>query len=186
MRNVRYRAILLGKALPLLGVPSYQWQGKSMTTILVIDRYQQVRDLLRIVLEGEGYAVVLADSGTMGMQEYRRSPTDLVLCDLFLDEQQGLTTIRKIREEFPQAKIVAISGNSTLTPTSVSAAGTIPDFAGTGAFQAYQLGRLELHNLSSTSSSPGSVSRLGNLESGGRTEVRFQTSPQHDIAKQCA
>jgi DNA-binding NtrC family response regulator len=87
-----------------------------MSTILVIDDDKNVRDLLRIMLEGEGYAVVLADNGKSGVRVYLQRPTDLVICDLFMDEQEGLATIRQIREKSPQAKIIAISGGSTLAP----------------------------------------------------------------------
>jgi CheY-like chemotaxis protein len=86
--------------------------GKSKTTILVIDDDEQIRDLLRTMLEGEGYAVVWADNGAKGVREYRQRPTDLVLCDIFMDRQEGLETIRQLHEEFPQAKIIAISGGS--------------------------------------------------------------------------
>jgi two-component system, chemotaxis family, chemotaxis protein CheY len=87
-----------------------------MTTILVIEDDEQIQDYLRTVLEKEGYAVLRADNGAKGVREYRQRQTDLVLCDIFMDRQEGLETIRQLREEFPQAKIIAMSGGSTVVP----------------------------------------------------------------------
>ena len=63
---------------------------ESMTTILVIDDDERLQSLLKSILEEEGYAVVQADNGANGVREYRQMPTDLVLCDLFMDGQDGL------------------------------------------------------------------------------------------------
>jgi CheY-like chemotaxis protein len=87
-----------------------------MTTILLIDDDEQIQDFLQMVLEQEGYAVLRADNGAMGVRKYRQRPTDLVLCDIFMDQQDGLETIRQLRKEFPQAKIIAMSGGSTRAP----------------------------------------------------------------------
>jgi CheY-like chemotaxis protein len=85
-----------------------------MSTILVIDDDAQVQKFLRTVLEQEGYAVRCADNGMRGVRQYRREPANLVLCDIFMERQDGLETIRQLRQEFPQVKIIAISGGSRL------------------------------------------------------------------------
>ena len=52
-------------------------------------------------------------TGNMGLREYRREPTDLVLCDIFMVRQEGLETIRQLRSLDPQAKIIAMSGGGS-------------------------------------------------------------------------
>jgi CheY-like chemotaxis protein len=81
-----------------------------MRRILVIDDDEQFRDLVRQVLGREGYEVVEARNGREGMDLYRATPTDLVISDILMPEQEGLQTIRELRREFPEAKIIAVSG----------------------------------------------------------------------------
>ncbi len=44
------------------------------------------------------------------MESYRRIATDVILTDIFMPEKDGLETIREIKKEFPEAKIIAMSG----------------------------------------------------------------------------
>jgi CheY-like chemotaxis protein len=89
---------------------------KSVSTVLVIDDDEQIQHFLRTVLENEGYAVIRADDGAKGVRAYRQKPTDLVLCDIFMDGQEGLETIRRLHEEFPRSKIIAMSGGNMVVP----------------------------------------------------------------------
>lgn len=78
--------------------------------ILVIDDEKTIRDLLRIWLEREGYTVFEADNGRKGVAAHRRSPVDLVICDLIMPEQEGIETIGYFTKEFPEVGVIAISG----------------------------------------------------------------------------
>lgn len=84
--------------------------------ILVIDDDEQMRVLLRQVMEWSGYSVDDADNGRKGMQIQRRHPADLVITDLIMPEQEGLETISLLKKEFPEVKIVAISGGGRIGP----------------------------------------------------------------------
>ncbi|MDB5336655.1 MAG: hypothetical protein JWN70_2274 [Planctomycetaceae bacterium] len=88
----------------------------SKATILVIDDDSQLLYFLRTLLEKEGYIVRYADNGIAGVREYRRSPTDLVLCDIFMDQQDGLETIRQLHDEFTESRIIAMSGGGSFVP----------------------------------------------------------------------
>jgi CheY-like chemotaxis protein len=81
-----------------------------MARILIIDDDDAFRGMLRQVLEREGYQVVEARNGLEGMQHYRAAPSDLVITDILMPEQEGLETTRRLRQEYPEAKIIAISG----------------------------------------------------------------------------
>src|SRR5690349_994065 len=81
-----------------------------MARILIIDDETALRLWLRVVLEGAGHQVVDAPDGTAGLQALRRQPADLVLCDVFMPERDGLETIRALRREFPHVRVVAMSG----------------------------------------------------------------------------
>jgi CheY-like chemotaxis protein len=84
--------------------------------ILLIDDDNQLRYLLRQLLEAAGYDVVEASDGSQGVQRYRDAPTDVIITDLIMPEQEGLETIIERRQDFPEAKIIAISGGGTVGP----------------------------------------------------------------------
>nr|WP_321464543.1 response regulator [uncultured Desulfobulbus sp.] len=84
--------------------------------ILVIDDDDQMRVLLRQVMEWAGYEVMEAEDGREGMQKQRKQPADLVITDLIMPEQEGLETIGLLRKEFPGTRIIAISGGGRIGP----------------------------------------------------------------------
>lgn len=87
-------------------------------SILVIDDDENIRRLLRAILEPEGYQVLEASDGNQGVKEYQRSPTDLVITDLIMPGKEGIETIRDLRREFPNVKIIAVSGGGRIGPDS--------------------------------------------------------------------
>ncbi len=86
-----------------------------MKRILVIDDDMQMREMLRQVLERAGYEVEDAADGKIGLHIQRQEPVDLVITDLIMPEKEGIETIRELRRDFPQLKIVAISGGGRIS-----------------------------------------------------------------------
>jgi DNA-binding response OmpR family regulator len=80
-----------------------------MARILIIEDDDHCRELLRLMLEPAGHAVVDACNGREGPARYCAAPTDVVILDLFMPEQEGLETIQALRREYPTVKIIAIS-----------------------------------------------------------------------------
>jgi len=66
--------------------------------VLVIDDEAQIRRLLRVSLERNGYQVVEASTGQEGIDQAIGHQPDLVLLDLGLPDTDGLTVLRRIRE----------------------------------------------------------------------------------------
>ncbi|MEO5351686.1 MAG: response regulator [Magnetococcus sp. XQGC-1] len=81
-----------------------------MSRILVVDDDAAIRALLREFLEGEGHQVVEATDGKQGVRRYRENPTEIVITDVLMPEQDGLELIMELRERFPELPIIAISG----------------------------------------------------------------------------
>lgn len=59
-------------------------------SILVIEDDQQFRTLLHEVLSDEGYQVWDAEDGRKGLAKYEALRPDVVLCDVFMPEMDGL------------------------------------------------------------------------------------------------
>jgi CheY-like chemotaxis protein len=81
-----------------------------MQRILVIDDDEQLRALLYEILDRAGFEVVEAANGVEGLKLYRSQPADLVITDLIMPEKEGVETIMELRDQFPNARIIAISG----------------------------------------------------------------------------
>ncbi|MDH4318320.1 MAG: response regulator [Desulfobulbaceae bacterium] len=84
--------------------------------VLIIDDDEQMRVLLRQIMEWRGYEVMEAENGKVGLRVQRENPADLILTDLIMPEQEGLETIRALKNEFDGVKIIAISGGGRIGP----------------------------------------------------------------------
>ncbi|MGI6657454.1 MAG: response regulator [Desulfobulbus sp.] len=84
--------------------------------VLVIDDDEQMRVLLRQVMEWAGYEVMEAGNGRDGLQLQYHRPADLIITDLIMPEQEGLETITRLRKDYPTLKIIAISGGGRIGP----------------------------------------------------------------------
>lgn len=62
-------------------------------------------------LERAGHSVLEAGDGHEGLRLYRASPSEIVVTEIFMPERKGLETIAALRPEFPEVKIIAISGS---------------------------------------------------------------------------
>lgn len=84
--------------------------------VLVIDDDQQMRKLLRQVMEWAGYEVMEAEDGRAGMKMQQQIQADLVITDLIMPEQEGLETITELKKMYPSVRIIAISGGGRIGP----------------------------------------------------------------------
>jgi DNA-binding response OmpR family regulator len=81
-----------------------------MPTVLVIDDDPGVLATVGEILTDQGHSVVMAGDGHAGVQAVERYRPDLVICDIFMPEQDGLGAIRELSKAHPTLPILAISG----------------------------------------------------------------------------
>ena len=81
--------------------------------ILAVDDEPNLRELLRIVLEGEGYTVRTAASYAEGTQLLTHEPFDLVICDIFLPDGNGLDLVRTFRPTLERTQFVVVTAHTT-------------------------------------------------------------------------
>ena len=67
-------------------------------TILVIEDDSNIRELLRLYLEQEGYAVETAQDGMEGLRTFKRVHPDLILLDLMMPVMDGTQVMRELRQ----------------------------------------------------------------------------------------
>jgi CheY-like chemotaxis protein len=93
-----------------------------MHRILLIDDDAAIRGVARRILERAGYEVLEAGEGGAGIQLMRAAPVDLVLTDIYMPGQDGLATIRHLRREWPDVKIITMSGGVRAGPGDLNEA----------------------------------------------------------------
>jgi len=87
-----------------------------VSRILIIDDDAYIRELFQALLEKNGYETQTAQDGQVGTTLFYKKPFDLVICDLVMPEKEGIETIRGFRRDFPDLKIIAISGGGREKP----------------------------------------------------------------------
>jgi two-component system response regulator CpxR len=81
-----------------------------------MDDEADTRMLIEDILASAGHEVVLAADGSEGMRQYHSTPVDVAVVDLFMPNQEGLETIKKLKQEFPDFPIIAMSGDALALP----------------------------------------------------------------------
>jgi len=82
--------------------------------VLVIEDNEDFRKLTLAWFQKYGIEVEGATNGAQGLAAQRARPADVVITDIFMPEMEGIETIDDIRREFPEAKIIAMSGREPL------------------------------------------------------------------------
>jgi two-component system, OmpR family, KDP operon response regulator KdpE len=73
-------------------------QKKALTNALIIDDEPQIRRLLRITLEGNGYRVFDAETGKDGILQAAQRKPEVILLDLGLPDMDGIEVLKWLRE----------------------------------------------------------------------------------------
>ena len=74
--------------------------------VLVVDDDVNVQRLYKEELEEEGYEVIVADSGTSGLEMFEKENPDLVTLDILMPDIDGITLLRRMKEQRPDVPII--------------------------------------------------------------------------------
>jgi DNA-binding response OmpR family regulator len=81
-----------------------------MKRILIVEDNADLRSMLRLCLEADGFEVDVAANGQHALDVLSQRPADVVVTDLFMPDQDGIETILEVRKRYPDVRIVAMSG----------------------------------------------------------------------------
>lgn len=90
-------------------------------TILIVDDEPDIRNLIKGILEDEGYKGRQAGTAKQAYEEIEKSLPDLVVLDIWLQgsDHDGLQILANIKKRYPHLPVVMISGHGTIE-TAVS------------------------------------------------------------------
>ena len=81
-----------------------------MANILIVDDSRTSRKILKGISEGEGYEVVgEATNGQEGYDRYVELKPDVVTMDITMPVLDGIEALKKIKGEYPDAKVVMVT-----------------------------------------------------------------------------
>jgi CheY-like chemotaxis protein len=83
-------------------------------SILIIDDDAAVSRTLSLILTRAGYQVSTAVGGRKGLELLASDGFDLVVTDIIMPELDGIEAIRRIRDEYPDLRIIAMSGGGQI------------------------------------------------------------------------
>ncbi len=81
-----------------------------MAKVLVVDDEAHIRELLRFVLEEDGHQVEGAANGVVALNLNKEVRADVIITDILMPGMDGLDLIHELRQEFPEARVIAVSG----------------------------------------------------------------------------
>lgn len=80
--------------------------------ILIADDEPEIRDLLRLYLENEGYTIVEAETGTQALRLIESEKPDLCLLDIMMPEMDGYNVLKTVREK-NNVPVIFVSAKDT-------------------------------------------------------------------------
>ena len=87
---------------------------KNKKHILVIDDERSIRNVLKDILENEGYSVDTAEDGEQGLALFKNNPYDVILLDIKLPRIDGHEVFEEIHKLNPDIPVIIISGHGNI------------------------------------------------------------------------
>ena len=91
-----------------------------MNKILIIDDEPTIRMLLSRILELEGYEVLKAKDRATALYTLKKQAVQVVLCDVFLPDGNGVDMVEELQQLVPAAKIILLTAHGNI-PDGVQA-----------------------------------------------------------------
>lgn len=85
-----------------------------MASILIIDDERAIRNVLKDILNNEGYTTDEATDGEEGLKKFKLTNFDLVLCDIKMPKIDGIEFLQKAKEINADVPIIIISGHGNI------------------------------------------------------------------------
>jgi len=82
--------------------------------ILVVDDDENIRKVLKTILEDEGYTVDEAEDAKKAIEKSRRNVYNLALIDIRLPDMEGIELLTRMKDTVPKMRKIIITGYPTL------------------------------------------------------------------------
>ncbi len=87
---------------------------RKLNKVLVVDDEEEMCNVLRKILEQDGYEVSTATSGSRALATMKQKPADLILLDIKMPGMDGIEMLRKLRDFNQDAVVIILTAYGTL------------------------------------------------------------------------
>lgn len=84
---------------------------ESMNFLIVDDSAIMIKNITKMLEEQNHKVVGVAKNGKDGIEEYNKCLPDMVTMDITMPDMDGITAVRKIIEEYKDAKIIMVTSH---------------------------------------------------------------------------
>ena len=88
---------------------------KTINSVLIIDDEPTIRMLLSRIMELEGYEVFQAKDRQSGIAQLKKNNVQVVLCDVFLPDGNGVDMVKELLVISPTSKIILLTAHGNIT-----------------------------------------------------------------------
>lgn len=86
-----------------------------MSKILIVDDEDQIRKLLARMLGLEGYEICQASDCRTALSEMKKANPDVVLCDVFLPDGNGVDFVIRLKKDFPLSEVILLTAHGNIS-----------------------------------------------------------------------
>ncbi|MEG2598400.1 MAG: sigma-54 dependent transcriptional regulator [Muribaculaceae bacterium] len=86
-----------------------------MSKILIVDDEEQIRGLLARIIGLEGYDVCVAGDCKTALRQLADQRPDIVLCDVFLPDGNGVEFVKRIKEFAPTVETILLTAHGNIS-----------------------------------------------------------------------
>jgi DNA-binding response OmpR family regulator len=80
---------------------------------LVVEDHDETREVVAMLLQTEGYEVLVAADGDTGVESARVARPHIAIVDIFLPRKDGVAVIQDLRRDLPGLVIIAVSADTS-------------------------------------------------------------------------
>ena len=118
-----------------------RYRSHSAGLALVVDDDPTARELVRRLLEGDGWKVIEADNGRTALERVADQTPNVILLDLMMPEMDGFEFVEqlRLRPEGRSVPIIAITAKDLTTEERAQLSGQVSDILQKGSYDRDQL-----------------------------------------------
>lgn len=85
-----------------------------MDTVLIIEDDKAIVDVLKMILEHDGFKIEKAFNGPAGIEKYREVEPDIVLLDIKMPKMDGIEVLQELKKIDSNSVVIMISGHGNI------------------------------------------------------------------------
>ena len=82
------------------------------TCILIVDDNPEIREIINVLLGGEGFEVSEAENGAQALTLIEQQDFDLIILDIMMPKMDGITVLKNIRAQGNDVPVLILTARS--------------------------------------------------------------------------